>query len=39
MTLVVFDHRADGGAVIEMLNDVVNVFRKAIDVGAKVFFE
>lgn len=33
---VIFDHRADGGAIIEVLDDLVHVFGEAIDVGAEV---
>jgi len=33
---VVLHHQADGGAVVEVLDDFVNVFGKAVDVGAEV---
>ena len=36
---VVLHHLADGGAVVEVLDDVVNVLREAVDVGAEVLFE
>ena len=36
---VVLHHHTDGGAVIEVLDDVVNVFGKAVDVFAEVFLQ
>ena len=36
---VVLHHLADGGAVVEVLDDVVNVLREAVDVGAEVLLE
>jgi hypothetical protein len=33
---VVLHHQRDGGAVIEVLDDVVDVLREAVDVGAEV---
>ena len=33
---VVLHHEGDGGAVIEVLDDVIHVLREAIDVGAEV---
>ena len=36
---VVLHHRADGGAVVEVLDDVVNVLREAVDVGAEVLLQ
>ena len=36
---VVLHHLADGGAVIEVLDDVVNVLREAVDVGAEVLLQ
>ena len=36
---VEFHHLADGGAVIEVLDDVVNVLGEAVDVGAKILLQ
>ena len=36
---VVLHHLSDGGAVIEVLDDVVNVLGEAVDVGAEVLFQ
>ena len=36
---VVLHHRADGGAVIEVLDDVVNILGEAVDVVAEVFLQ
>ena len=36
---VILHHQPDGCSIIEMLDDVVNVLRKAIDVGAEIFLE
>ncbi|TKS59444.1 MAG: hypothetical protein EWM72_02254 [Nitrospira sp.] len=36
---VVLHHRADGGSVVEVLDDIVNVLRKAVDVGAEIFLQ
>ena len=36
---VVLYHLADGGAVVEVLDDIVDVFREAVDVGPKVCFQ
>jgi hypothetical protein len=36
---VVLHHQADGGAVIEVLDDVVNILREAVDVGAEVLLQ
>jgi hypothetical protein len=36
---VVLHHRADGGAVVELLDDVVNVLREAVDVSAEVLLQ
>ena len=36
---VVLHHLADGGAVVEVLDDVVNVLREAVDVGAEVLLQ
>ena len=36
---VALHHLADDGAVVEVLDDVVNVLREAVDVGAEVVFE
>ena len=36
---VVLHHLADGGAVVEVLDDVVDVLREAVDVGAEVLFQ
>jgi hypothetical protein len=36
---VVLHHLTDGGPVVEVLDDVVNVLRKAVDVGAEILFQ
>ena len=36
---VVLHHLPDGGAVVEVLDDVVNVLGEPVDVGAEVLFE
>ena len=36
---VVLHHLADGGAVVEVLDDVVNVLGEAVDVGAEVLLQ
>ena len=36
---VVLHHLPDGGPVVEVLDDVVDVLREAVDVGAEVLFE
>ena len=36
---VVFHHQADGGAIVEMLDDVVNVLRETVDVGAEILLQ
>jgi len=36
---VVLHHLPNGGPVVEVLDDVVDVLREAVDVGAKVLFE
>ena len=36
---VVLHHLADGGPVVEVLDDVVDVLREPVDVGAEVLFE
>ena len=36
---VVLHHLADGGAVVEMFDDIVHILREPIDIGPEVFFE
>src|ERR1039457_6753102 len=36
---IVLHHQADGGAIVEVLDNVVDVFGEAVDVGAKVLLQ